>query len=376
MKKNILILLGLSLSLVAGAAVKQVVHDLGNVYQDPFTCKYDLVVKSTMASKPAYTAYYYYYGDRPETPFDTQKDSIKLNLATGYYTIIVAAGNSQIINAPERKASMGEIPTADLPIPKDFYVQQYDVYTVLVRHPVIEHWDTLYADVLTGVTEFGLYSTLGGKSEDGRSYCGDPNYGDVCELFKNKQSIGIKPFKDMPYMQTLTAGDHLYFVNADTEAINAPTRQIPDIPTSMSVNEVWTDIFYIHVIRPNCYSDLVYTKWTDVLFVDNGGNSAQGFERSEFVAYQWMNEGKKIVGENAQWMRTQGEPTGRYYAEITTKDGKKVFTCPCEFKNLPSSESKNPHSSKGTGVQKRLENGKFIIEIDGATYNALGELVK
>jgi len=369
MKKNILILLGLSLSLIAGAAARnpQVEHDLGYVYQDPFTCKYTLTVKSTLPSYQ-YVEYYYLHD---ENPFESQKDSVTLELAGGYYTIIVAAGNSQIINTPERQASMEQIPEEDLPKPKSFYVQQYDVYTILVRHPVVEHWDTLYADILTGEAEFGLYSTLGGKSEDGRSYCGDPYYGDVCELFKDKKSIGIKPFKDMPYLQTLTTGDHLYFVNAGTEAINAPARQIPDIPTSMSVNEVWTDIFYIHVEQPECNDDLVYTKWTDVLFVNNGGNSSR-FERGDFVAYQWFNEGKAIKGATGQWMRTDGAPQGRYYAEITTKDGEKIFTCPAEFSDLPQSEAENPHSSKGTGAQKRLENGQLLIILDGQNYNAQG----
>lgn len=73
-----------------------------------------------------------------------------------------------------------------------------------------------------------------------------------------------------------------------------------------------------------------------------------------------------------QWMRTKGAPQGRYYAEITTKDGKKVFSCPAEFEELPQSEPLNQHKSGGDSVQKRLVNGRLLIQVGDKTYNAVG----
>ncbi|MCQ2342845.1 MAG: hypothetical protein MJZ75_05075, partial [Paludibacteraceae bacterium] len=302
-----------------------------------------------------------------------------------YCTIIVAAGNNQVINSPARKVSMGnegEVPPEDLPIPWDFYVEQYDVYNVIVLHPMVVHYDTIYANILTKKAIFDLYSSLGGEI-DGKTYCGDMYYAQQCEIFKEDFSyLSEKPFKDMPYSLELESGDYVYYVNTGAPRINAPARNTAasvlgyPIPTSYSLDDAWTDVFYLRVIEPDCYDNLVYTKWDDVLFVDNGGN-AQGFERGDFVAYQWYNEENPIEGEIGQWMRTKGAPQGRYYAEITTKDGEKVFTCPAKFGDLPQSEPKNQHKeASGDKVQKRLLNGRLRIDVNDATYNAQGGLMK
>lgn len=383
MKKNILLLIGLSIALMVNASnIPQVVHELGYVFQDPFTCKYDLVVKSTL-DKPAYTAYYYYYdGGQPEQPFDKQKDSVTVSLDRGDCTIIVAAGNNHVINSPARKAANmedeGEVPPEDLPIPGDFYVEQYDVYNVTVLHPVVEHFDTIYADLLTQKANYDLYSTFGGE-EDGKAYCGDMYYAQLCEMFEDFTYLTYKKFKDMPYSVELEAGDYVYYVNTGAPHINVPARRAGattyPIPTYYSLDDVWTDVFYIRVIEPDCYDNLVYTKWNDVLFVDNGGNS-QGFERGDFVAYQWYNEGAAIEGEMGQWMRTKGAPQGRYYAEITTKDGKKVFSCPAEFETLPQSEPENPHQVVKSGPRKYLVDGKLVLDYGGIYYNVIGMQMK
>ena len=214
-----------------------------------------------------------------------------------------------------------------------------------------------------------MYTTIG-ATVDGKTYCGDVTNAVLYEAYEGKTNLHNGLVRDLPYEVTTTAGDYTYFVNVGTGQINAPARHV-DIPISSSLQDVWTDVFYIRVIEPDCYDNLVYTKWNDVLFVDNGGNS-QGFERGDFVAYQWYNEGKAIEGATEQWMRTEGAPNGRYYAKITKKDGKKVFTCPAKFEELPQSEPLNQHKSGGDSVQKRLVNGRLLIQVGDKTYNAVG----
>ena len=142
MKKNILVWLGLSLSLMASAQ-NQVVHPFERVNADPVTCQYQLTVKSTL-DKSRYTLIEYYYSYDLENPIATQKDSLQLTLDQGYYQIIVVAGTQQI-NAPARQESIEEIPYDELPHPYNINIVQYDIYEIRVTHPVVEHWDTIYA---------------------------------------------------------------------------------------------------------------------------------------------------------------------------------------------------------------------------------------
>ena len=49
--------------------------------------------------------------------------------------------------------------------------------------------------------------------------------------------------------------------------------------------------------RPEC-KDIVYRKWNDLLFVDNGNE--------EYVSYQWYKNHTAIDGATRQYLYTQG----------------------------------------------------------------------
>ncbi len=80
----------------------------------------------------------------------------------------------------------------------------------------------------------------------------------------------------------------------------------------------------------SCLDSLVYRKWQDVLFCDNG--------RHEFVAYQWFRDNISLAGETNQYLYSPGGfGTNEYFVEVTYAGGKKRCTCPLSFDDTPRS---------------------------------------
>ncbi|MBQ0137165.1 MAG: hypothetical protein KBS40_04115 [Bacteroidales bacterium] len=80
----------------------------------------------------------------------------------------------------------------------------------------------------------------------------------------------------------------------------------------------------------SCLDSLVYRKWQDVLFCDNG--------RHEFVAYQWFRDNISLAGETNQYLYNPGGfGTNEYFVEVTYAGGKKRRTCPLSFDDTPRS---------------------------------------
>lgn len=75
----------------------------------------------------------------------------------------------------------------------------------------------------------------------------------------------------------------------------------------------------------------MYSKWTDVLFVDN--------KDGKFVSYQWYENGVAMSGETQQRLyRPEGLP-GAYYCQIMTTDGITITTCEQSFDKIQPSRS-------------------------------------
>ena len=97
--------------------------------------------------------------------------------------------------------------------------------------------------------------------------------------------------------------------------------------------------------QPEC-KDIVYRKWNDMLFVDNGNE--------EFVAYQWYKNHVAMPGETKQYIYTQGvvlEGDGNIYHVVVTKaDGTQVISCEGKFEDFSASAPLNP----GKVIQKAV----------------------
>lgn len=84
---------------------------------------------------------------------------------------------------------------------------------------------------------------------------------------------------------------------------------------------------------PDCIEGIMYRKWENVLFVDNG--------KGLYAAYQWYMNDKKLPGETKQSYYTGSKPmagtSDTYYCEMTRKDGKVEQTCAHTFDECPRS---------------------------------------
>lgn len=82
-----------------------------------------------------------------------------------------------------------------------------------------------------------------------------------------------------------------------------------------------------------CVDGVMYSKWENVLFVDNG--------KGLYTAYQWYKNDQKLQGETKQRYYTGSTPmagTGdTYFCEVTRRDGMVERTCAHTFDECPRS---------------------------------------
>ncbi|MCQ2347740.1 MAG: hypothetical protein MJZ65_00960 [Paludibacteraceae bacterium] len=85
-----------------------------------------------------------------------------------------------------------------------------------------------------------------------------------------------------------------------------------------------------------CEDNLIFSKWDDVLFVNNGSQ--------RFTAYQWYCADTLVPGATDQYIHKAGMATdgAMYYAVATEVNGHKVTCCPKLFVDFPASQPLNP----------------------------------
>ena len=375
MKKYILIIAAMALSLSAIAATSPIYKEhkwqndnslVGELNR--YSCDTHFFIKTTYVSIN-YNASAFFErvnGAWVELPKDAI-NGIGVDVTTpGEHIYVAVVGKkSTVINSPAHRAPQLEtenITINNMPI-VGFEVYQYDVYYCLAKPTVIRTEIYLNLDMLTNRADTVLKSTAGGAYYQNQ-YC-QSAYTPFCEIWKGNTKIVSHSSKDnvLPYFVQFTSpGTYEYEVRTC----------VPDQNANEYERYTWIDRITIYVYEPECMNNLVYTKWDDVLFVDNGEGGGQG----KFVEYQWYNEGQKIEGETKQWMRTKGTPSGRYYVSAKDADGWEYFSCPARFEALPKSQPNNPYSGSSGKAPKRLENGSLVIEHNGFLYNAQGQRLK
>ena len=113
-------------------------------------------------------------------------------------------------------------------------------------------------------------------------------------------------------------------------------------------------------------AEQIYSKWTDVLFVDN--------KAGLYSAYQWYADNKAMSGETQQRLYDPKGLSGNnviYYCELTLTDGTKLYTCPQKFDDAPRSaeqktgenkvQSTKMYDSMGRSIQGTPHNGIYIV---------------
>ena len=371
MKKLSILLAGCLTSLCMMAQVSyippRVDHSI-TLEIDPFDCSAPLTLASTLLGGDPYYVVFYEYENNP----NIESDPI---LIEGEHTYVVAAKRYEEQNAPQRRApqATASIPDSELPGLVDFWgndnllvIEQCDVYNVKVKYHLVEHTITIPADMFTNTAEFELYTTAGTVDPvTGNTFCGLDLYCKInqgtSEDITGCKIISHNP-EDVKETVNLSVGTHTYSVYM----INR-YKYIE-----------WCDRFTIKVVAASCTSGLVYTKWNDFLFVDNGEGGGKG----KFVSYQWYKNGNKIDGATDQWYRTtlpqfeNAMPSGQYYVRIKDIDGNEIITCPKYFNEFPVSTVHNPHGSIGAPARKQIVDGQLRVEHNGKWYNAQGIEIK
>ncbi|MBR4326139.1 MAG: T9SS type A sorting domain-containing protein [Bacteroidales bacterium] len=130
--------------------------------------------------------------------------------------------------------------------------------------------------------------------------------------------------------------------------------------------------FDFNIGYPN---DIIETKYSDLICVNNFKNN--------YTAYQWLKNGKEIVGANKQFFIDYPMLNGVYSVIVTDKGGNKIRVCDFKVKDLTSKKSTamavkvypNPAISSQPvtiAIDGFEENTKYEIVI----YNQLGALVQ
>lgn len=350
--------------------IPQVEHALGTLECNPYTCRSvaTVILSSTVKNgNPDHVAFYELESNGILTTlaYDPSAKTMDVYPTVGEHTYIVAAANNKI-NAPRRMpAAVEALPTAYWPtLISGQEVVQYDIWKVKVNYHTENHNVTVNADLVSNMGEFQIYTTAGQVEEStGKVFCG--------LNFKYQMNKGfsedVSNAKVINYDASLVNDVLSLAVGSHTYSVYMVSRE--GLIT-------WCDRFYITVVTPNCASGLVYTKWDDFMFVDNGEGGGKG----RFVSYQWYNSGTKIEGANQQWMRTilheGASPSGKYYVRIKDIDGNEIITCPKYFNEFPVSTVHNPHGSIGAPARKQIVDGQLRVEHNGKWYNAQGIEIK
>ena len=117
-------------------------------------------------------------------------------------------------------------------------------------------------------------------------------------------------------------------------------------------------------------SGLLYSKWSDVLFVAD--------RDSVFSSYRWYENGTLLAGETNQRLYRAGGLSGTYYCEITTRDGFTFLTCETAFADVPRSADRQQNvtpSVVGRGMPMQVmrdNNSDAVIRL----YSATGQLMQ
>ena len=101
----------------------------------------------------------------------------------------------------------------------------------------------------------------------------------------------------------------------------------------------------------------MYSKWTDVLFIDNSDGSV--------VAYQWYENGTLLPGETQQRLYNPAGLSGTYYCVMTKTDGSKISTCEKAFDKV--TPSRTAGSAPGAAVIRKVRVSPHVYIIQEST---------
>ena len=95
----------------------------------------------------------------------------------------------------------------------------------------------------------------------------------------------------------------------------------------------------------------IYSKWTDVLLIDN----AEG----KYTGYQWFENGLALDGQTDQTLYLPEGMSGTYTCLLTTDEGQ-FYTCEYAFADIPRSADHQRSSNHITVLPNRVQRGGLV----------------
>ena len=163
-------------------------------------------------------------------------------------------------------------------------------------------------------------------------------------------------------------GDHFAGTIDGTDIIfSLPTMEAGDYSATLNVGEAGNTKCGTteNITFTIALSGQMYSKWTDVLFINNKDNI--------YTHYQWFADGVEMSGENLQRLYNPNGLSGttiKYHCRLTTTDNKTYYTCPQTFDEVTPSRTVNTdgttqvigiYDTMGRLIQGTPHNGIYII---------------
>jgi len=169
----------------------------------------------------------------------------------------------------------------------------------------------------------------------------------------------------------LGVGDYTIYAAADDETAQhsdwmGDCSKTQKITVSAAIDCVPPD----PPVEPEECENVIYRKWDDLLFVDNG--------EQRYTAYQWYSNDAILEGETRQFLYTEGSTLNgngnTYYCVMTLADGTTVKACANTFDAFPASVEAGKQQQAPQAV-KYIYDGRLYIRHGGKTYNGQGACV-
>ena len=177
---------------------------------------------------------------------------------------------------------------------------------------------------------------------------GNPDLFDVTIDGKPIPGCAIKGSDFVIPLTGLEAGDH--------------TGSVAVQETGLSCDSTTSFSFSVAI------SNQMFSKWTDVLFINNKGD--------KYKAFQWFADGAEMKDETQQRLYDPKGLSGSatvYYCRLTTTDGKTLYTCPMTFDQVTPSRTQNTGENK---VQSTRIYDTMGRSITGAPHNGIYIIVE
>lgn len=178
----------------------------------------------------------------------------------------------------------------------------------------------------------------------------------ICDS-ENEIRLPFVVSRGTPNKLDITIGTHTFNVipgTSDTIVLPRPT-DIPAGTYTASVN-VQDTLVTCNSQAQTTFSiaagGLMYSKWTDLLFIDNSSN--------HFVEYQWFENGAELAGETQQRLYHPGGLSGTYFCRLTTTDSLTIYTCEQTFDEVTPSRTINGEDAQVTSMTVYDPMGRII----------------